>query len=86
MTTADHATHRLAARIRALHDTEPSQGLLDALAVEAENLQRRLDAANAQIAHMLEDDGTEAEALAPVQAPRRAPRPRHGDSMIFTHG
>jgi hypothetical protein len=84
MTTDDHATHALSARIRALYGTSPSKGLLDALAFEAENLQRRLADAQAQVARMLEDDHTEAEAPARVQAPAPAPIPGVGE--VFTHG
>jgi hypothetical protein len=84
MTTDDHATHALSARIRALYGTSPSKGLLDALAFEAENLERRLDDAKARIAGMLEDDGTEAEAPARVQPPASAPSSSVGG--VFTHG
>lgn len=84
MTTDDHATHALHARIRALHDTRPRKELLDALAAEAENLQRRLDDAEARIASLLEDDGTEAEAPAQVQRP--TPPPGAGGGKVFTHG
>lgn len=51
MTTDDHATHALHARIRALHGTSPSRGLLDALAAEAATLQRRLDDAEAKVGY-----------------------------------
>lgn len=86
MTTADHATHALSARIRALHGNgSPRKSLLDALAAEAENLQRRLDDADVRIALILEDDGTEAEAPAQVQAPTQAP-PSAVIGTVFTHG
>jgi len=86
--TADHATHALSARIRALYGTSPSEGLLGALAAEADNLQRRLEVAEERIAHMLEDDGTEAEAPAQVQEPMREPmrEPSTGNGQVFTHG
>ncbi len=84
MTTADHATHALHTRIRALHGTRPTMGLLDALAAEAENLQRRLEDAEAR---MLEDDGTEAEARAEVRSPMPEPVPvPTGDVQFHAHG
>lgn len=83
MTTDDHATHRLSARIRALYGTEPSKGLIDALAFEAENLQRRLDEARARLA---EDDGMAAETRVQVRAPVREVPPSSGDSKVFMHG
>jgi len=85
MTTDDHATHALSARIRALADTRPRKSLLDALAFEADKLQRHLDEAEARIALMLEDDGTEAEAPAEVRAPVREPAPITG-GRFFAHG
>lgn len=83
MTTDDHATHVLSARIRALYGTRPRRGLLDALAAEVDNLQRRLDDAQARLA---EDDGTEAEAHAPVQAPKSTAPTSAGDGGVYTHG
>lgn len=47
MTTDDHATHALSARIRALADTRPRKSLLDALAFEAVKLERHADAEHA---------------------------------------
>lgn len=84
MTVDDHALHGLGTRIRALHGTTPRKGLLDALAAEADNLQQRLDDAQERIEQLLEDDGTEAEAPAEVQAPTPGPASRRGD--VFTHG
>lgn len=86
MTGPDHATHALSARIRALAGTRPRKSLIDALAVEAVNLERRLAEAQARIAHLLEDDGTEAEAPAKVQAPVTTPAPSTGHGKVFTHG
>lgn len=84
MTTDDHATHGLSTRIRALFGTRPSKGLLGALAAEVDALQRRLEVAEARIARMLEDDGTEAEAPAEVHAP--VPPSIPGDGAVYTHG
>lgn len=118
MTTDDHATHALSARIRALYGTSPRKSLLDALAAEAENLERRADVAHSLSARIRDlydtespslglldgladeaetlqrlaeampaahdDDGTEAEAPAQVQAPM--PAPSAGVGQVFTHG
>jgi len=81
--TDDHATHALSARIRALYGTSPRKGLLDALAAEAENLQRRLDVAEERIA-AADADGWAAEAPAQVQTP--VPPPGRGDGDVYTHG
>lgn len=86
MTTTEHATHALSARIRALAGTRPRKSLIDALAVEAVNLERRLAEAQARIAHLLEDDGTEAEAPARVQAPVTTTPSSLGDGKVYTHG
>jgi hypothetical protein len=83
MTTDDHATHALSVRIRALYGTVPRRSLLDALAAEVDTLQRRLADAEARVASLLEDDGTEAAARAQVEAPVPAPS---GDGKVFTHG
>lgn len=86
MTTADHDAHVLSNRIRALHGTRPRQGLVDAIAAEVDNLQRRLDDAEARIARLLEDDGTTAEAPARVQAPVSRTVPSADDRRFFVHG
>jgi hypothetical protein len=80
MSTADHATHGLSDRIRALGGTSPRQSHLNALAAEVDGLQQRLADAEARLRG--EDDGTAAEAPARIQVP--APMARAGD--VYTHG